>query len=231
MTLRPVAKVMDTAGLDGADAYFEYSVQGKTYRLPNYGYRVVIHDFHKSLTEHEHGVFATDKHSLAGSKSAVLNVLWQALKYKLGIPELPVDLSVLLAGPSYWIQEMQEYELWEWGAWMPEFPEVARVREEREFAMKRAKGDSDYDLSGPSRPGRLSALRVSHSKSSLYGVLYGRAGRLTAQNGGLRPGFRAVQFRLQQFSAVQSCLEWFAGGLSCSKPAPPARAAPTSCAR
>ena len=37
--------------------------------------------------------------------------------------------------------------------------------------------------------GRLSALSsVSHSKSVLYGALYGRAGRLTAQNGGFRPG-------------------------------------------
>jgi hypothetical protein len=36
--------------------------------------------------------------------------------------------------------------------------------------------------------GRLSALSVSHSKSFFMALLYGRAGRLTAQNGGLRRG-------------------------------------------
>jgi hypothetical protein len=38
--------------------------------------------------------------------------------------------------------------------------------------------------------GRLSGLSISHSKSVLYGAsaMYGRAGRLTAQNGGFRPG-------------------------------------------
>jgi hypothetical protein len=37
-------------------------------------------------------------------------------------------------------------------------------------------------------PGRLSALSVFLLKSILYGALYGRAGRLTAQNGGFRRG-------------------------------------------
>ena len=38
------------------------------------------------------------------------------------------------------------------------------------------------------RPRRLSALSVSHSKSICMALLYGRAGRLTAENGGFRPG-------------------------------------------
>jgi hypothetical protein len=38
------------------------------------------------------------------------------------------------------------------------------------------------------RPGRLSALGVSHSKSGLYGAFLWRAGRLNTNNGGFRPG-------------------------------------------
>ena len=37
-------------------------------------------------------------------------------------------------------------------------------------------------------PGRLSDLSVSHSRSVVYGDLYGRAGHLIAKNGGFRPG-------------------------------------------
>ena len=37
-------------------------------------------------------------------------------------------------------------------------------------------------------PGRLSGLSVFNSASGLCGALYGRAWRLTAQNGGFRPG-------------------------------------------
>jgi hypothetical protein len=37
-------------------------------------------------------------------------------------------------------------------------------------------------------PGRLSGLSGFYSKSIFYGTLYGGAERLTAQNGGLRPG-------------------------------------------
>jgi hypothetical protein len=39
-----------------------------------------------------------------------------------------------------------------------------------------------------SLPGRLSALSVFHSYRFCMVLLYGRAGRLTAQNGGFRPG-------------------------------------------
>ena len=47
-------------------------------------------------------------------------------------------------------------------------------------------------------PGRLSALRVFHSKSVLYGA-YGRAGHLTVKNGGFRPG------QVLPGAAVQLC--------------------------
>jgi hypothetical protein len=40
----------------------------------------------------------------------------------------------------------------------------------------------------PGPPGHVSALSVFHSKSICMGLLYGRAGRLTAENGGFRPG-------------------------------------------
>jgi hypothetical protein len=43
------------------------------------------------------------------------------------------------------------------------------------------------------RPRRLSALSVAHRKSAVYGALYGRAGCLTSQNGGFRPG-QSTQF-------------------------------------
>ena len=41
---------------------------------------------------------------------------------------------------------------------------------------------------GPPDGGWLSAVSVSHSKSVSLAFLYGRAGSLTAQNGGFRPG-------------------------------------------
>jgi hypothetical protein len=56
-------------------------------------------------------------------------------------------------------------------------PEVLRAEE---FSYK-------SDGLGPS--GRLSALRIFHSKNRFCMVcLYARAGRLIAQNGGFRPG-------------------------------------------
>ena len=45
-----------------------------------------------------------------------------------------------------------------------------------------------HGLAVRARPGRLSGLRFFHSKAVLYGFVYGRAGRLTVQNGCFRPG-------------------------------------------
>ena len=44
------------------------------------------------------------------------------------------------------------------------------------------------------RPGRLSVLSVLHSKSVCVALLYGRAGRSTARNGGFRPGQTSLLF-------------------------------------
>ena len=43
-------------------------------------------------------------------------------------------------------------------------------------------------LHGPGPPGALSPLSISNSESILYGVLYARAGRLTAQMVVFGPG-------------------------------------------
>jgi hypothetical protein len=47
-------------------------------------------------------------------------------------------------------------------------------------------------------PGRLSGLSVSNTKSGFYGAFYGRAGRLTAENGGFRPPQKAELRHIDQ---------------------------------
>jgi hypothetical protein len=57
------------------------------------------------------------------------------------------------------------------------------------------------------RPGRLSALSVSHSKSGWYGVFVWRAGRSTDKTGGVRPG----QFQPLEFVPLVTLPKGYAG--------------------
>jgi hypothetical protein len=64
--------------------------------------------------------------------------------------------------------------------------------------------------------GQLSTLRVSYENSFCMGLLYGRAGRLTAENGGFRPR-QAANAALNGVGATALAVErldWHSAGLS-----------------
>ena len=67
------------------------------------------------------------------------------------------------------------------------FPDADRVPEPPEPLRRRAPLQPAVSYVW-ARPGRLSALSIFYSKSVLYGVFVRHVGRLTAQNGGFRPG-------------------------------------------